>query len=151
MPKAKGTRGQGRPKLGGNMLLPPKNDVPTLRDLGISKMESSRMQTEAAIPSDILEQYIAVIKAKEKELTSKAVYRLGQEIKQAQERENMRRNRILTIDTTSVYRAIVIDPPWPTQKIIRDERPNQNAFAEHRIRGDRIAGQLISEGKSLCA
>uniref|UniRef100_A0A6M3LES8 Putative methyltransferase n=1 Tax=viral metagenome TaxID=1070528 RepID=A0A6M3LES8_9ZZZZ len=26
------------------------------------------------------------------------------------------------------YQTIVIDPPWPVKKIIRDERPNQGAF-----------------------
>jgi len=26
------------------------------------------------------------------------------------------------------YQTIVIDPPWPTEKIIRDERPNQDIF-----------------------
>jgi hypothetical protein len=26
------------------------------------------------------------------------------------------------------YRAIVIDPPWPMEKILRDERPNQADF-----------------------
>jgi N6-adenosine-specific RNA methylase IME4 len=26
------------------------------------------------------------------------------------------------------YRTLVIDPPWPVQKILRDERPNQDAF-----------------------
>jgi N6-adenosine-specific RNA methylase IME4 len=31
-------------------------------------------------------------------------------------------------NTDSRYRAIVIDPPWPVQKILRDERPNQDTF-----------------------
>jgi len=29
---------------------------------------------------------------------------------------------------TGKYRAIVIDPPWPVQKILRDVRPNQDVF-----------------------
>lgn len=37
------------------------------------------------------------------------------------------------------YRAIVIDPPWPTQKIIRDVRPNQVEFDYPTMAIDEIA------------
>jgi hypothetical protein len=43
--KAKGTRGQGRPSLGGRETQPPKDGTPkTLAELGISKQESSDWQ-----------------------------------------------------------------------------------------------------------
>jgi hypothetical protein len=37
MPKATGTRGQGRPTLGGSSAKPPKSDVSTLADLGLDR------------------------------------------------------------------------------------------------------------------
>jgi ParB family chromosome partitioning protein len=36
--------------------------------------------------------------------------------------------RVLTVAPAGKYKAIVIDPPWPVQKIIREERPNQVEF-----------------------
>ena len=42
-PKAKGTAGTGRPKLGGTKKKPPK-DAPTLSDLGLTKRESAEAQ-----------------------------------------------------------------------------------------------------------
>ena len=51
-PKAKGTRGQGRPKIGGAKTEPPKNAPPTLADIGISKKTSSRVQVLAVALDD---------------------------------------------------------------------------------------------------
>lgn len=55
-PKAKGTEGLGRPKLGGNKMEPPKQDVPTLAELGLSKKESAVAQKLAALPENQFEQ-----------------------------------------------------------------------------------------------
>lgn len=101
------------------------NDIPSLLDLGISKMESSRMQAEAGVPDAVFEQHITALKTRGEELTSGGVYRLAQKIKQAQERENTRRNRF-AMTIPSVYRVIVIDPPWPMQKILREAAPMQD-------------------------
>ena len=38
-------------------------------------------------------------------------------------------NLLAQIDTTERYQTIVIDPPWPIQKIIREVRPKQDKFA----------------------
>ncbi len=54
--KAKGTRGAGRPPIGGTRAEPPKSDVPTLAEQGISKKLSATAQKLAAIPA---EQYEA--------------------------------------------------------------------------------------------
>jgi len=48
--RAKGSAGQGRPNLGGSKTEPPKNDAPTLSDLGINKMTSSLAQKLSALP-----------------------------------------------------------------------------------------------------
>jgi hypothetical protein len=50
MEKNKGTAGKGRPRLGGNTKLPPKNDAPKLDDLKITRMQSSRWQKLASVP-----------------------------------------------------------------------------------------------------
>jgi hypothetical protein len=53
MDRAKGTQGQlaGRDSSGSNIMLPPENDVPTLADLGIGRMQSSRWRTIARMPA----------------------------------------------------------------------------------------------------
>ena len=46
---------------------------------------------------------------------------------QAQQRAERAENR-LTAPPEGTYRCLVIDPPWPVEKILREERPNQDAF-----------------------
>jgi len=41
---AKGTAGQGRPILGGNIVAPPKDTAPTLSEIGITKRQSSEVR-----------------------------------------------------------------------------------------------------------
>jgi phage N-6-adenine-methyltransferase len=55
MPKATGTAGTGRPKLGSSKKEPPKNTTPTLSDLGIDKKLSSRSQKLANQPVENFE------------------------------------------------------------------------------------------------
>jgi ParB family chromosome partitioning protein len=80
MDKAKGTQGQlaGRDSSGSNIMLPPENDVPTLADLGIGRMQSSRWRTIARIPENKFEEHIATVKAQSTELTSVGMLRLAQ-------------------------------------------------------------------------
>jgi len=130
MDKAKGSAGQlrGRDSSGGIIVKPLEDEPPTLSDLGISKSQSHRWQTEAQVPDEAFEQYVAETKASDEELTSKDLYRLGQRVKQAEEREQTRENVLDASDIVGQYRTLVIDPPWPVQKILRDVRPNQDVF-----------------------
>ena len=48
--RAKGTAGAGRPKIGGHVTLPPKDETPTLEVLGLTKRESSDAQLLASLP-----------------------------------------------------------------------------------------------------
>ena len=52
MPKAEGTRGKGRPKLGGTQTEPPKHaTTPTLADIGVTKKVAAVAQQLAALPA----------------------------------------------------------------------------------------------------
>jgi DNA modification methylase len=71
--------------LRGNTVLP-RDDTPTLDDLGISKMQSSRWQAIAALPEDEFEEYIQETKGKGDELTTVGVLTLAKEHKRQEER-----------------------------------------------------------------
>lgn len=96
MPKNEGVR------LGGNTMLPPGNE-PTLSDLGIEKMQSSRWQTIASLPDEEFEEHIAETKAERKELTTASVLRIA--------RENNKENEPIKLPDDK-YRVIYADPPW---------------------------------------
>lgn len=99
-----------------------------LEDLGIDKFQSSRWQLEAEVPLEEFERHVAEIKAaKDKELTSVGLRRLAQRLKQKKEAETTEAN-ILEFEGEAKYHTIVIDPPWPIRKILRDVRPNQDVF-----------------------
>lgn len=131
--KASGTRGQliGRGIIGGNLMLPPNRGAPnmpppTLAELGISKMQSSRWQTVAAIPHERIRRYIAEIKASGEELTTAAVLRFGHRFANNAQRAGIASNPVT--HAASVFGVIVIDPPWPMKKMDREVRPNQVGF-----------------------
>ncbi len=65
-----GDRAGRRPKLGGPRRRPPKNPPETLRDLGISKHESSLWQQTAAVPEEEFEALIAKRKGKKQPVSS---------------------------------------------------------------------------------
>jgi hypothetical protein len=64
MEKNKGTRGDGRPKIGGSNGRPPKDPTPKLSDLDINKSQSSRWQKLAAIPDDEFEELVTHVQQK---------------------------------------------------------------------------------------
>lgn len=103
----------GNPKLTSNKVLP----VAKLDDLNISKMESSRWQKLAGIPDDKFEELLS--KAKDKPNDSeKAALALANKLADPRPKPDIPLPE-------GKYRTIVIDPPWPVQKIVREERPNQ--------------------------
>ena len=58
MEKASGTRGLGRPPLGGTRTVPPNDAPPTIAGLGVSKGQSSVFQQVAAVPEERFEAYV---------------------------------------------------------------------------------------------
>ena len=60
-------------KATGNTMLP----VETLDDLGVSKIQSSRWQQEAAVPEETFQQYIDESNEKETEITQAGLLKLG--------------------------------------------------------------------------
>lgn len=96
--------------------------TPTLAEIGITKMQSSRFQAVANIPEVVFEQKIAEIKTQKEELTTKQLLTTA---KQEIAKQRVPEPAITPVLPTNKYRCIVIDPPWPIKKIEREERPNQ--------------------------
>lgn len=118
---------------------------PTLADLGISRMQSSRWQLEASLPEEMFESHVADIKAADEELTSAGLLRLAarwekqEAIKQVSRMEQ-------ALGEARKYRCVVIDPPWPIQKIERDARPMQGQNLDYAIMTiEEIAGVPVLE------
>jgi len=101
---------------------------PKLSDLGISESQSHRWQAIATIPKAHLEAAIASVKAKREELTSRDMYRLARQLERSQ------RGIIEAAPMPEgPFRCIVIDPPWPMEKIEREVRPNQGLVLDYPV------------------
>jgi hypothetical protein len=116
---------------------PPAPPPPSLAELGISKMQSSRWQAIAAVPDEAFEDHIAGIKESGDELTTAGVFRLAKR-QRNQEALATVANRVLAVPT-GVYSCIVIDPPWPMEKMEREVRPNQVGFEYPTMSEDELA------------
>lgn len=69
MPKATGTAGMGRPKIGGAEAEPPKSPALTLASIGITKKQSSTAQKLASLPIEEVKERIAVVRMDGKQPT----------------------------------------------------------------------------------
>lgn len=131
--KAKGSRGQlsGRNSSGGSTVLPPESKAPTLKEIGITKTQSSRWQQAASLPEETFEQHIAEKKAKKEELTSAGVRRLVKKERRKKKQETETAKAELYQDLDSIeficgdfteigpaldagsFDVIITDPPYP--------------------------------------
>lgn len=119
MPKATGGQPyQKKPgKATGSSLVPVAS---TLADLGLDKKTAHVAQQLADLP-------VPVRDAIAKRETSFADARRDQKRKEV--RKKLDDLKALEIEApTGQYDVIVIDPPWPMERIERDERPNQVGF-----------------------
>lgn len=109
-----------------------------LNDIGVSKNQSSRWQTMAEVPEEQFEKFVAETKADKAELTSAGVIRLARHNEQAA----IEPRPILF--PTSQFSTIVVDPPWPIEKIAREVRPNQAALDYPTMSLDEISALPVS-------
>lgn len=101
----------------GNIVLPRDAPPPTLAELGITKMQSTRMQELASLDEAELNQYIETTANAKQEITATGARRIAKEKKREQKRNE---NRDLVERTPPPalaepgqrYQTLVIDPPW---------------------------------------
>jgi len=106
---------------------------------GVSWMQSHRWQKVAIVPEEAFERYLAEARDDgQDEPTSAGLYRLAQK----------RLQKPRSVDyppPEGKYRCIVVDPPWPIQKILRQQRPMQDEL-DYAVKSlDEIAALSISE------
>lgn len=126
LPKNEGVKGQliGPGVIGATKTEGPIEDVPpTYAELNITYKDASRWQ-KAEEHKDEIKKKIADVKAKGQPV---AANKLINQVLQGKQKEERKHNQALPLPDGK-YRTIVIDPPWPVDKILRDERPNQDTF-----------------------
>lgn len=150
-PKAKGDRGRGRPKLGGPKREPPKSDAPTLAEMKVTKKRSAAASKLLAMPDERVDEIITELAERDKPISPSTVL--------AAERKRMKTQKkhavaAAVFSADGPFGTAIIDPPWKTEKIDRDIRPNQDAFDYPTMTVDEIVGffkaDLIPKLESDC-
>lgn len=102
----------------------------TLDNADVKEATARRWQAEASVPEGVFERHVAEVKAAGEELTSVGVVQLASRLRK---QEAIRGLATIeqTLDGTVKYRCIVIDPPWPMQKIEREVRPYQGQAVDY--------------------
>ena len=95
---------------------------PTLKELGISEIQSHRWQTMAEVPEERVEQLIEEVTATQDELTSKAIYNIAQKIKH----EVARADKVSQPLPAGIWNVIYADPPWKYENSGFAMSPNQH-------------------------
>lgn len=90
-----------------------------LQEAGITHCE--RYEAIASLPDEVFEKHIENVKASNEELTTVGILKVARQLQKDVRLEN----KLLPLPKNK-YCTIVIDPPWPIEKIIRDERPDQS-------------------------
>ncbi len=139
MPKAVGTDYGGKQYADSNTMLP-SNPPPTLSDLGIERMQSSRWQQIASLPEEVFEEHVAKTKADHKELTTASVLKIARqehrpEVKRADTGYSIINlysgdmiEVLSTIDT--VYDVVIADPPYNVTEWEWDKFSTPQAFID---------------------
>ena len=128
-PKHPGTRVS--PLLGGSQEKPPSR----LSELGINKKLAHLSTKLAELPKEEYEQ------------VRDGIVGMAEALRQAKrtsvisELESVKNKEVKKL--AGKYDVVVIDPPWPMQKIDRDVRPNQTEFDYPTMSGEEIADVRI--------
>ena len=93
---------------------------PSLKEMGISKDQSSKWQRIASIPKEKFEQFIA----REKELTTAGAVNLARNLERKQRVEQ---TETPELDTGKKYRIIYADPPWAYDADFMDKHGHAGA------------------------
>ena len=111
----------GRPTKTSNMML--QVSGPTLMELGVSRMQSSRWQTIANIPERMFERHVKETRARAEtgdaraELTTVGVLKLAkrQQRRQRQRKYGSKRYKAQPLSSLPAdhYGTVYADPPWP--------------------------------------
>lgn len=121
-PRSKG--GSRHPDSG----MPTKTE--TLKSVGISTSAANRYEKLAEIPESEFDAIVETARAEHRPVTFESV--MASTVTTRKRKENSeRRAEIAKLDPSSpdkLYNAIVIDPPWPMEKIEREVAPNQTGF-----------------------
>lgn len=110
-PKNEGRAGMGRPSLGGTQAEPPKEQPPTLAELGIDKKTSARAQKLAALPEETFE----AVRSGE--------VKVNEALRGQRKEELIAKAAALPPDQ---YRVIYADPPWK----YGDERTGLEGYSD---------------------
>lgn len=90
-----------------------------LEQAAVTRQDAGRWQGVAAVPEEAFEGYLAT----DGEPTTSGL--LAKQAKARQAEERRARSEQAIVVPGGRYRCLVIDPPWPMQKIGREVRPNQ--------------------------
>jgi N6-adenosine-specific RNA methylase IME4 len=101
------------------------SSTPPLKDIAISRDIAARWLNLARLDPDRREELIDELIAEDKAVTPNAVLTAMRLHKKKLKRENIA-NAVFS--ETGPFDVVVIDPPWPMQKIDRYTAPNQDAF-----------------------
>ena len=114
-----------------------------LEDFGITKKQSSRFQTEAAVPEEMFEAYVNLCVDQQQEVTSAALLRMGKALqKQGTERcptqwleglSTVSEGLATALTQGKRYGCIYVNPAWPDGNVVSERRqtqPGAREFAE---------------------
>jgi N6-adenosine-specific RNA methylase IME4 len=128
-----------------------KNKAEVLKEVGVSTSEAHRCEQLACVPEPDFEAYLKDCGQKERVASSDALTcHFIRERKRFDEIERLNGIAAQDIDAcVGEYDVIVIDPPWPMQKINRDVAPNQVGF-DYPTMNEQELAQLVLPMSASC-
>jgi N6-adenosine-specific RNA methylase IME4 len=101
------------------------DDAPTRKELQLSKRQATRGSKLAEMGRKIRDKLVIALKEAGKAVTPNTVLAMARANNKVEKKHEL---AVAAFSESGPFDVVVIDPPWPMQKIDRDERPNQDAF-----------------------